>query len=331
MLKRVEPPAIAAFLLLVACGGNANAPLSAAELTMRVMTFNTGIPRCEDGEDAEYTCADAAIVDEWYGNGLSFVAIMDHTRAFFEATRPDIVGFQEIFHPSDCPEIPTEFHVGFICESWQPGDPTVAQRILGPDYQIACHPGRPDKCLAVRTGFGRIQGCDGAVCLDHLDAGEYVGCGGGTRIGRGLIELNDGGRLTVVNIHGTSGRTQNDQACRVAQFDQLFVDILDGSGQPALNGDRNLVLGDLNTDPGRGTEVDPSARRWKDFVGNGQAFNQISEAGTQAEPTYANAFNIDHVASDAFVGTCYTGQPTETTAYDHMPIICDLKADNDVN
>lgn len=329
MLTRVMAMVIAAFLLLAACGGNGGGFLSATALTLRVMTFNTGIPMCEDSADAQYTCDHAAIADDWYGNGLSFVAVMDDTRAFFDATRPDIVGFQEIFHPGNCPEIPPEFHAGFICETWQPGNPTVAQYILGPDYQIACHPGRPDKCLAVRTGFGRILDCDDAVCLDHLNAGVDESCGGGTRIARARIELTGGDRLTVVNIHGTSGRALNDQTCRVAQFEQVFVDILDGSGQPAANGDRNIVLGDLNTDPWRGAAVDPSARRWNDFVGTGLAFNQISDTGPQAEPTYANMFNIDHVVSDAFVGSCFTSQPTEITAFDHMPVICDLKAVGD--
>lgn len=326
MLARIVLMALAVSLMLAASGAENKSPNSAAELTLRVMTFNTGIPGCEDSADAAYTCDNAAIASDWYGTGLSFVAIMDETRAFFNATRPDIVGFQEIFHPGDCPEIPPEYHEGFICESWLPGDPTVAQRVLGSDYQIACHPGRPDKCLAVRTGFGRLQGCDSAVCMDHLNVGVYNGCGGGTRIARGVIELSGGGQLTVVNIHGTSGRTPNDQACRVAQFEQVFVDILDGSGQPAANGSRNIVLGDLNTDPGRRMDVDPSARRWNEFVGSEQAFNQISQAGPLAEPTYASVVNIDHVASDAFVGNCFTGQPTQITAYDHMPIICDLEA-----
>ena len=228
MLTRFVPTSIAVFLLLTACGSNDGtsgvAGQPAAELPPRVMTFNTGIPDCENSEEAEYTCDDAAIADEWYGNGLSFVAIMDDTRSFFDAIRPDIIGFQEIFHPGLCPEIPSEFHTGFVCENWQSGDPTVAQRILGSDYQVACHPGRPDKCIAVRSGFGRFQGCDAAVCLDHLDAGDDDDCGGGTRIARGVIELTDGNQLTVVNIHGTSGITQEDQACRVRQFDQVFVE-----------------------------------------------------------------------------------------------------------
>ncbi|ALO47391.1 hypothetical protein PS2015_2759 [Pseudohongiella spirulinae] len=323
MLSRAITTAFLAWLL-TSCAGNNSSSGSSAGMTLRVMTFNTGTPACEESADARYSCAHAAIADEWYGNGLSFIAILEDTRVFFAATRPDIVGFQEIFHPGECPEIPPEYHTGFICENWQPGDPTVAQHVLGPDYQIACHPGRPDKCLAVRMGFGRIQGCGSAICLNHLDAGSVDGCGGGTRIARGLIEVADGSQLTVVNIHGTSGRSPNDQTCRVAQFDQVFVDILDGSGQPAANGDRNIVLGDLNTDPGRGAAIDPSARRWTDFVGTGRTFNQISDAGPLTEPTYANAFNIDHVASDAFVGNCFTGQPTQITAFDHMPIICDL-------
>jgi len=111
-------------------------------------------------------------------------------------------------------------------------------------------------------------------------------------------------------VHGTSGVTLEDQSCRVEQFEQVFVDIRDGTGLPAANGARNVVLGDLNTDPGRLAALDPSAHTWNRYVGDGQPFIQISDTGPLAEPTYANLLNIDHVASDAFDGDCFAGMPT---------------------
>lgn len=101
-------------------------------------------------------------------------------------------------------------------------------------------------------------------------------------------------------------------------------------GQPAANGRRNLVMGDLNTDPGRHTLFDTSAVRWNDFVGAGKAFHFITDVGSSAEPTYS-LFNIDHVMSDVLDGTCYhpgvsTGHPDvlDFIYFDHKPAICDL-------
>jgi len=316
--------------MMVACGGDSSgtsqegAPVSSQQ--MRAVTFNTGTPECSRAPDAEYTCDDADTAGEWYGTGLAHLALMADVRAFFDGLDADIVGIQEIFHAPNCAEIPEEHHEGFICEEWEPGDDTVITRVLGPDYQVACHQGRADKCLAVRRDFGRIRGCEDAFCADLLAGGVTEDCGGGTRIGRGVIDAADGTTLTVVNVHGTSGVTTEDQNCRVEQFEQVFVDIRDGSATPAANGTRNIVLGDLNTDPGRLTLVDPSARTWTTYVGEGRAFAQISEAGLLATPTYANLLNIDHVASDAYQGSCFAGVPSETTAFDHVPIVCDLTA-----
>jgi hypothetical protein len=53
--------------------------------------------------------------------------------------------------------------------------------------------------------------------------------------------LAEGSTITVVNVHGSSGLAQEDQDCRVLQFDQVFVDLGD-VGEPAANGARNPVL-----------------------------------------------------------------------------------------
>ncbi|MCH9680773.1 MAG: hypothetical protein K0V04_04995, partial [Deltaproteobacteria bacterium] len=219
-------------------------------LSFTVVTFNTGttttLAHAIDGDD--YGSDEADLSDQHYGDGLAWQTNIDLTAAFFAQLQPDIVAFQEIFYSGDCPSIPPEAYPGFVCETWQPGDPTVAQTVLGPGYQIACNLGRPDKCVGVRQEFGSIVGCNEDLCLDGLDGVPIPDCGGGSRNGRGVIELADGRVLTLVSVHGTSGFLPEDWACRQAQVDQVFVDF---GGTPAADGRRNLVLGDLNTDPYR--------------------------------------------------------------------------------
>jgi len=190
-------------------------------------------------------------------------------------------------------------------------------------------PGKPDKCAAVRKDFGSFRGCDEDLCLDGLDGARVEGCGSGSRIGRGVIDLADGGTLTVATVHGTSGVSEEEQACRVRQFEQVFVDL---DGEPAANGARNLVMGDFNTDPGRLADGDASAARVNDFAGDGKPFHFVTDVGPRAEPTYANVFDIDHVISDAFDGDCWAagvtdGHPPVIDAvyFDHVPVVCTLE------
>ena len=78
-----------------------------------------------------------------------------------------------------------------------------------------------------------------------------------------------------------------------------------------------------------GAVIDPSADRWRDFVGDGEDFQFISEAGVGATPTYQGLFNIDHVISEHFVGDCVVPGITpgvdpvlDTVYFDHHPIVC---------
>ena len=305
---------------------------TAAAFSAVVVTFNTGSSvslRHGDGSDDGYSAAQAAITDEWYGNGLSWKPFVESTAQFFDELQPDIVAFQEIFHPGECPGIPEEARLGTVCEDWEPGHPTVAQRLLSQGWQVMCNPERPDKCLAVRNEFGRFEGCDDELCLEGMAGFGVDGCSSGVRIGRARIRLADGGRLTVINVHGTSGINSEDAACRAKQVDQVFADF--GDGEPGANGERNLILGDFNTDPGRFVGSDESADRWRQYVGSGLPFHFHTEIGPDAEPTYAELFNIDHVVSDQFQGDCWAagvseGHPDvlEAVFFDHRPIVCTL-------
>jgi hypothetical protein len=328
---------VRALVPLALAGCDASAPLGPTPAEdpapIVAVTFNTGTTdglAHDDPPDDGYTSAEAAISDEHYGDGLAWVAAIDAAAAWLAEVRPDVIGFQEIFHPGHCPDIPADAYPGFVCEGWVEGDPTVAQRILvGDGYQVACHPGHTDKCIGVRRDFATIRGCDADLCLEGLGGAEVEGCGSGARVARGTLDLSDGSALTVVNFHGTSGISLEEQACRARQVEQVFVDL--GDGAPAANGEKNLILGDLNTDPGRWAEVEDSAARWADFVGGDLAFQWVTEAGPDAPLTYGGLATIDHVASDAFAGNCWhpglsEGHPAVFDAiyFDHRPAVCAL-------
>ena len=296
-----------------------------------VVTFNVGTTESmghDSPPDDGYTSAHAAISDEWYGDGLAWLPAIDAARAFLAEVQPDVVAFQEVFWSDECAGIPQDAHGDFVCEQWTAGDPTVAQAILGDGWQVACHPGKPDKCAAVHERLGRFAGCDGDFCLEGLDGFGVQDCGSGARVARGLIERTDGEELTLVSVHGSSGIASDDEQCRVRQVDQVFLDL--GDGEPGANGEINLIMGDFNTDPGRWTGSDPSAARWTEFVGGGLRFHFITDVGPDAEPSYGDLVNIDHMISDALVGDCrvagLAGEPPVTDAvyFDHKPVVCEV-------
>ncbi len=315
------------------------------KLAFVAVTFNTGTSGSFEHDappNDGYGSEQAKISSEYYGDGLAWSAAIADTKAYLTKLQPDVIVFQEIFHSADCANIPQDKHTGYVCSTWKPGDPTVAQTVMGAGYQVACNMGKPDKCAAVKTSFGKIRGCTGDLCVDGLAGAKVNGCGGGSRVGRGIIDLVAGGELTIVNVHGSSGMKAEDTDCRKKQVEQVFVNL---DGKPAANGARNLVMGDLNTDPGRLTSVDPSAERWRDFVGGAgggknQKFSFVTDVGSNATPTYdanllggflGQGFNIDHIVSDAFVGSCWTagvtsGHPAVTAIryFDHKPVVCNL-------
>jgi len=295
------------------------------------VTFNTGtsLSPPDDKPNDGFHSQQSEYCDEFYGNGLAWKPFVEQTREYLEELDPDVIAFQEIFWTGECPEIPPEAQVGFICEDWSDGDPTVAQLILTGDWQIMCNPGRSDNCAAVNRRFGSFQGCEEEFCLEGTTGFTIEGCSKGARIGRSVIELVGGGTLTLVNIHATSGFTEDDMACRVKQFEQVFVDL--GDGEPAANGARNLIMGDFNTDPARMVQDDPSAVRLTDFAGLGKAYHFVTDVGMDAPPTYGGFFNIDHIISDTLGGPCWAagiteGHPpvTESVSFDHRPNVCTL-------
>ena len=318
-----------ALVLVAACGEEPDEPGSGRTQLVAV-TFNTGTSESmghDNQPDDGYTSQHAKTSDQYYGDGLAWTKAVTAARAWLAQVKPDVIAFQEIFYSEECEAIPAASKKDFICETWKKGDPTVAALILGAGYQVACHPGKPDKCAAVKKSLGAFAGCSTDFCLEGLVGYQVQDCGKGSRVGRGLINLVDGGAITLVSVHGSSGIDADTLKCRARQFDQVWKDL--GDGKPAASGARNLILGDFNTDPGRFAGYDPSAQTINNNVGQGKKFHFITEVGTSAEPTYAGLINIDHVISDHFKGSCWAagvtaGKPDviKATYFDHKPIVC---------
>lgn len=294
------------------------------------VTFNTGTGGKAPAQgNYGYNETQAHYCDEYYGNGLSWKPFVEMTRLWFETVDPDVVVFQEIFWCGDCPEVPGEAWPGFVCEDWASGKPTVLEMLLTTGYQLMCNPKKPDKCAAVHQRFGSFAGCDEPFCLEGMQGIEIPGCGKGVRMGKGVIELVSGGELTLVNVHGSSGFTEEDAECRKKQFEQVFVDA--GDGQPLADGQWNLIMGDFNTDPVVMAESDVSAARVLDFVGEGKQFHFITQTGSSAPPTYG-LMSIDHVISNVLTGSCWHAGVTaghdavmDAFFFDHIPAVCSLE------
>lgn len=304
--------------LLLACTPTADptdSDVPTLEPSYRVVTFNTGTTEGLPHDPAfdGYGEHQAAISDEHYGDGLAWLPALEAVAAFIEAEQPDLIAFQEIFDPADCDTIPTELHAGFVCETWTPDQGHVAELVTGPAYTVSCHPGKTDKCVAVHERLGTVEG--------PMEGREIDGCGSGSRIARLQVPVLG----NVVSVHGSSGLGVEDQECRRQQVEAIF------SGSEPLVGDGpNLVLGDLNTDPGRWGTIDTSAAAWNDHVGQGAALDWVTDASDSSEPSYQGLVAIDHVASDHWSGSCFTQGVGDTAPiyagvyFDHHPVVCSL-------
>lgn len=319
-------------LLLIACQSMppaVSAPEGSPRLdALRVVTLNAGAGKSVDrlrDANAGYGPAQAALADHWYGNGLAWPAVVRDVRRFLDAVDADIVGLQEVFHSEHCADIPPSAREGFVCETWQPGDSTVVQRILGEAYQVACHPGKPDKCLAVHRRLGQFAGCEDALCLRGLEGLDDDGCGAGNRVAAATVRLVGGGALRVVHVHGTSGLARADTRCRLGQVEAIFAEGGASSGF-------GVVLGDFNTDPGRVTWLDPAARALRQSARPPGHYRFMTDVGLFVRPTFLSFLNIDHVLAAGMAGDCwYAGRTPQTSPVsdlvylDHTAVVCDLR------
>lgn len=331
-MKRLHPIVVLALVAACATGEEPGGAQDEAPRPFVALTFNTGSGASVLDDSADFGPTQSDQGDEHYGNGLAWDDAITRTAAFLADLEPDLIGFQEIFHAPECDEVPTEAHAGFICERWQAGEPTVLEEVVSDAYQLACHVGTPDECIAVHERFGRIRGCDDRFCLEGVLGGP-VGedCSSKTRVGRVTLDLTDGGELTVVHVHANSGGTPEDDACREVEIDQIFVD--QGDGQPAARGERNLILGDFNSDPWRFEGVLGSADRWNQYVED-EGYRFLLGDDGEGWATYGGLIQIDHLVGDAFEPvSCQTAGehgPEPLTPvlpyvhFDHQPVWCTL-------
>lgn len=322
-----------ALMPLVAACQSTYSPVAAPEHTpeidqLRVVSLNTGsgkTVKVPAEDNAGFGPEQAETADHWYGNGLAWPSVMQDLQAFFKQVDADIVGLQEIFYSGHCPDIPKSAHQGFVCENWQAGDRTVAELILGDAYQIACHPGRPDKCLAVHRRLGQFDNCDQNFCPEGLTSLDDGLCGTGGRAAGAKVHLKAGGTLSLVHIHATSGVSLRDARCRSQQIKAAFT-------SETTAPEFGLVLGDFNTDPGRLTWIDPAARTLARQARPPSHYRFISDVGFFTQPTFLSFLNIDHVLAAGMEGECwYPGRTPEEPAVstytylDHTAIVCDLQ------
>lgn len=306
-------------------GSTAPSDAEAGTLTIRAMTFNTGTgTRPPPALEAAYgwTEAEAALGDAWYGNGLAWTALVDAVGPWLREQAPDLVAFQEVFWTGECDAIPSDAHSGFVCDGAR--EPTVAARLAGAGYTVVCHPGKPDKCVAVRDTFARVDGCDDGLCIEGMGGRAVDGCGSGSRVARVSLTTPAGVRLDVVHVHGTSGLEPDDVACRTAWIEQAFEGL--DPTRPTL------MLGDFNTDPARLAASDESARRLAELAAD-EGFTFATALGVDARPTYAGFLNIDHVLVRGGQGSCLAAGldaelpgPLALEAFDHRPILCGVEA-----
>ncbi len=303
------------------------------QLPIIVMTFNVGTtpgPHHDMGDDG-YTSQMADIADEYYENSLSWNPAEEALKQYLAELRPAVAVFQENFYDPWCEEIPVDPTLDFVCKDYTPQRPTQLERLFGPDYQVACSEDHPDNCGVVRRDFGLFAGCgEKPFCLDgFFGMAPPSDCTGRARAWSIVINRANGEDWTLVNIHGSSGFERDVRLCRADQFRQIFEDR--GDGAPLANGETNLVMGDINTDPFLAPIIDPSARVWNQYVGQGLPFDYISADRIGIDPSYALILHIDHVVSDILTGSCVVPGVTEglppildAIYFDHKPIVCQI-------
>lgn len=304
-MRAVRTAAVAA--CLAACAG----PEAGPAAPVVAVTWNVGSGGAADPA-AGWTADLAERADTWLGNGLAWPPAIDDARAWLATSGAQLVALQEVLDPgTTCPTVPPEQAAGLRCETWAPGDASVARDILPAGAELRCMDGAPDKCLAVVPPLAFVE-------VDDLLEGVRVdGCGGRSRVGAADVSLPGGGAWRVVAVHGTSGLTGDDQACRTAWFEAALS--LAGDGP-------SLLLGDFNTDPLRLAGIDASA----------DALAALTATWTPLRPldapaSYGGFATIDHAFGRGVSGACVApgvdpgiASASDNPAFDHHPLRCTL-------
>lgn len=246
------------------------------------------------------------------------------------AYRPDIVVLNEVFDAAYCAGN-NETNARYICHGYKARTPyQQVRRYLGPDYTIVCDGIAHYDCIGALTARFSMKECAaGKECLGAAvtpaHGTECKGLGSITSVSSAHLTFN-GKAITVVNGHPLNAVDHPGDACRHAQYQQIFETLADGQ--------RNLIMGDMNGDPIRFPTIFKSFAYWNTKVGKGKRFRYHSgpAEATPPPPTWEQFFTLDHVVSDFLTGTCRTlGHQADKhrldhplMRMDHLAIVCDL-------
>ncbi len=245
---------------------------------------------------------------------------------------PDVVVLGEVWDTDRC-KGKAEKNAGFVCHAPNKLSPVQqARRYLGPGYTIVCDGIAHFDCIGARTSRVTMDPAlcaAGKLCLGKSKTpahpGPCAGIGTITSVSSAGVTV-DGLSFTVINGHPLNAINTKGDACRLAQYKQIFEQLAAGK--------RNLIMGDFNGDPIRFPSVFPSFVYWNTMVGPGKRFRYHSgpAEATPPPPTWMSSVTLDYVLSDFAGGTCHTlGKTADkdrldhpTYRMDHLGIVCDL-------
>jgi hypothetical protein len=219
-----------------------------------------------------------------------------------QSLHPHVITLQEVLAPWQCAEL-QERDTQKVCSDEQVV--SQARRLVGEDYTIACNTTNQFECIAVRTDFGKIDGCAlGELCFTARTSQPLSQCDNGFNVSAATVRLHTGLVFDVANAHPQS----TSHGCRAQMLSAFFKDI---DGQPPLL-QENLVLmmGDFNVDPWRDRDISAQTwNRWIDDGWGGRSFIYHSGKVEYNPPRYTTALpgfrkTVDYVLSNFALGIC---------------------------
>ncbi|MBL8920314.1 MAG: hypothetical protein JNJ54_15715 [Myxococcaceae bacterium] len=237
----------------------------------------------------------------------------DRIAAAIARAKPDVVLLSEVITPAQCDALGPSVEPWHVCHpANRAQEPDQVRRLLGSAYTIACEPRRGYECVAVRTGFATLDGCEqGELCRGQLrSAMPVAGCDEGFTIA-GVTATIDGEAVDLVVAHPPSGLMPANIACRRDFLPAALSPM--GEGASLRRAPLAVIGGDFNLDPFR-RPMDADVQLWRERVrfsvtATGGALLQHSGLPEHDPPWWSAPLTRstwDHVLSEGFAGRCAT-------------------------
>ena len=235
-----------------------------------------------------------------YRGALCSMEVEAVIRERIDRVKPDVAVLMEVLDADYCDEGTWEGDPDLPCTGAPDREPyQQIRRLVGDDYTITCDGIAHYDCIAVRSARIAIEQCPGgelcmAMSTTPAHPEECVDSGGITSVSRVDATLADGRGFRVIAAHPLNAITEDDDACRHAQY-RLALD--------ELPGDRDAIAaGDMNFDPYRFPDLFPSGEYWHTVVGEGNRFVAHSVFEDPPVPTWSGIVTLDYVLSDFLTG-----------------------------